>query len=450
MGGVKLHAWAFLATVGVVILQIEARGFQGIPGNYCRNRKPSECCEDRLDDCAVPILGTLCYCDEFCLTGGDKPDDCCPDFREVCLGVKPEIPLPPPEQNDDPGTLQQKECEVEGFRIPFGGTKSFNCNECKCEGPEAECENDPCMVNEDLIREINEGSRRYGWRATNYTQFWGRKASEGLRLRTGTFPPTEWSSNMYPVILRPDRSKIPREFNARLAWKGRVTGVRDQGWCGASWAFSTLGVAQDRLNILAKGITPVALSAQNLLSCAELGQKGCQGGHLDRAWNYIRRVGIVMEECYLYESGWSSKVPKCYEQNEGRNDANCKNHYKTEPAFRISEKEEDIQWEILKNGPVQALMTVHPDFFMYQTGVYSYTGLGGSDSAAHSVKIIGWGEARVMGVGIVKYWLAENSWGSGWGERGYFKIRRGTNECGIESFVLAVRARLGNFVYGRH
>ncbi|ROT74370.1 C-jun-amino-terminal kinase-interacting protein 3, partial [Penaeus vannamei] len=153
------------------------------------------------------------------------------------------------------------------------------------------------------------------------------------------------SSKMDPVIMRVDASKIPRAFNARRAWRGRVTGVRDQGWCGAS------------LNILAKGIEPVALSAQNLLSCAELGQQGCQGGQIDRAWNYLRKVGIVMEECYLYESGWSGKVPKCYEQNEGRNDENCKNHYKTEPAFRISEKEEDIQWEILNNGPVQGKVT---------------------------------------------------------------------------------------------
>ena len=27
--------------------------------------------------------------------------------------------------------------------------------------------------------------------------------------------------------------------------------------------------------------------------------------------------------------------------------------YRTEPAYRISGKEEDIQWEILTNGPVQ-------------------------------------------------------------------------------------------------
>nr|XP_027225551.1 tubulointerstitial nephritis antigen-like isoform X1 [Penaeus vannamei] len=158
-----------------------------------------------------------------------------------------------------------------------------------------------------------------------------------------------------------------------------------------------------------------------------------------------------MEECYLYESGWSGKVPKCYEQNEGRNDENCKNHYKTEPAFVYPRRKRTSSGRSLNNGPVQALMTVHPDFFLYQTGVYTHTGLGGKGSATHSVKLIGWGEARVMGVGIVKYWLAENSWGSSWGERGYFKIRRGSNECGIESFCCWRESRAwGNFVYGRY
>lgn len=37
--------------------------------------------------------------------------------------------------------------------------------------------------------------------------------------------------------------------------------------------------------------------------------------------------------------------------------------------------------------------------------------------------------------------LVANSWGTGWGEGGLFKIQRGTNTCGIESYVLAVRGR---------
>ncbi|XP_069949609.1 uncharacterized peptidase C1-like protein F26E4.3 [Cherax quadricarinatus] len=429
---------------------VSAKGFPDIPGDFCRNRKPSECCEDRYDDCSVPILGTLCYCDEFCLVkdADTVHDDCCPDFREVCLGERPEEK---PSQ-DDPGQLHYSVCEKDGVRLLFGTSYKFNCNTCWCEKGGLVCEEDQCMVDEDVIEEVNFRLRQYGWRATNYSSFWGRKTKDGLLLRTGTLYPQDLSTDLHPIKLSPDVSSIPQKFDARTEprWQGRIGGVADQGWCGASWAFSTMGVIQDRISIVAKGLANIQLSAQNLLSCAKLGQNGCDGGYIDRAWHYLRRVGVVLEECYQYESGASGKVPKCLIHGKDTSNLECehKYQYKSEPAYRISSKEEDIQWEILTNGPVQAMMEVHSDLFMYKSGVYSYSGLAGQETASHSVKIIGWGEAALPDMEPVKYWVVSNSWGTEWGERGHFRIRRGINELGIESFIIAVRPRLANYVYG--
>lgn len=50
----------------------------------------------------------------------------------------------------------------------------------------------------------------------------------------------------------------------------------------------------------------------------------------------------------------------------------------------------------------------------------------------HAVKLIGWGEEK----GVL-YWTLINSWGEKWGENGTFRIRRGTNECGIENYITA-------------
>lgn len=70
-------------------------------------------------------------------------------------------------------------------------------------------------------------------------------------------------------------------------------------------------------------------------------------------------------------------------------------------------------------------------FFFFFIGIYvksaNATYLGG-----HSVKLIGWGETDG-----VPYWLLVNSWGEHWGDNGTFKIRRGTNECGIDNSTTA-------------
>lgn len=57
---------------------------------------------------------------------------------------------------------------------------------------------------------------------------------------------------------------------------------------------------------------------------------------------------------------------------------------------------------------------------------------------SHAVKIIGWGVERG-----VHYWLCANSWGTSWGDHGFFKILRGVNECGIEGDITAGRMKVG-------
>ncbi|KAK8406717.1 hypothetical protein O3P69_007354 [Scylla paramamosain] len=446
---VGVVTWAALVgLVGVALMppltaaQYGPGTYPDIQGDYCRKRLgPSgRCCPGRYDDCSVPIRGTLCYCDQFCNRSVNP--DCCPDYWEVCLGGPPPL---------------THACNKDGVNIISGTYKMFNCNKCTCHNGRLDCEDDACLVDEKVISQVNADPRRYGWTATKYSEFWGRKAQDGMVLRTGTLNPEALSMRMYPILLRPDLRRIPRQFDARykMEWRGKISQVRDQGWCGASWAFSTLGVAQDRLAVESQGNESVTLSPQHLLSCDRRGQSGCKGGHVDRAWQYLRRIGVVNEGCFLYESGTSGKVPKC-RIPRGANLMNlrCANDeavykrremYRMEPAYRISGKEEDIQWEIMTGGPVQAMMKVYKDLFMYERGVYAASGLTREEPVSHSVRLIGWGEEDTGYGQPTKYWLAANSWGQGWGENGFFKIRRGYNESDIETFVLAVRARLNDY-----
>jgi len=81
--------------------------------------------------------------------------------------------------------------------------------------------------------------------------------------------------------------------------------------------------------------------------------------------------------------------------------------------------------EMYKNGPLEAAFTVYEDFLSYKTGVYKH--VSGGALGGHAVKFLGWGVENGQ-----KYWLVANSWNPTWGDKGYFKILRGVNECGIE------------------
>ncbi|KAH7710026.1 tubulointerstitial nephritis antigen [Aphelenchoides avenae] len=54
----------------------------------------------------------------------------------------------------------------------------------------------------------------------------------------------------------------------------------------------------------------------------------------------------------------------------------------------------------------------------------------------HSVRLIGWGELNSANV-TVPYWIAVNSWGYEWGEKGTFRVIRGVNAMNIETWASA-------------
>merc|ERR1711982_1447 len=92
--------------------------------------------------------------------------------------------------------------------------------------------------------------------------------------------------------------------------------------------------------------------------------------------------------------------------------------------------EEQIQRMIMSGGPVETAFTVYSDFENYVSGIYHH--VTGGMAGGHAVKFVGWGVENG-----VKYWKVANSWNPYWGEKGYFRILRGTNHCGIEDEAVA-------------
>lgn len=184
------------------------------------------------------------------------------------------------------------------------------------------------------------------------------------------------------------REYLKSSFDLRKVFGDNITNPIDQGWCGASWAISTVQVITDRFVIMTKGLMGDALSSKHLLSCNLDLQRGCQGGHLTSAWNWIRKFGwverkmciilclylifknvicrLVTEECYP----WDGRTTGCEVSNQ-RNSNNlivsCPRSAKTAQLrrvglmYRVATKE-GIMYEIMNWGSVQG---VYYNLFYY-------------------------------------------------------------------------------------
>lgn len=172
------------------------------------------------------------------------------------------------------------------------GPISDNCNTCRCDmNGNLHCRSELCILDDDLIHNVNYKTRHspIGWEAYNYTEFWGRKFADGLRMRLGTFEPSEKVKNQTKMESRA-KHELPLHFNAAKKWGTKISPVRDQKWCGSSWAVSTASVASDRFAVQLQRNETLVLSPQQILSCMQR-QQGCNGGHLGSAWKYLRNVG---------------------------------------------------------------------------------------------------------------------------------------------------------------
>jgi cathepsin B len=215
----------------------------------------------------------------------------------------------------------------------------------------------------------------------------------------------------------------PASFDARTQWQGLIHPIRDQQRCGSCWAFSASEVLSDRVAIATKKASPV-LSPEDMVSC-DTGDMGCQGGMLPKAWDYLQETGIVSDKCFPYGAG-NGKAPTCSKQCAD-SETWASSKVKAKSSYAINGVP-NMQKEIMTNGPIQVAFKVYKSFMSYKTGVYSKHFWELLPEGGHAVKIVGWGTEK-----NVDYWLVANSWNTSWGEEGFFKIKRGSNQCGIET-----------------
>lgn len=247
-----------------------------------------------------------------------------------------------------------------------------------------------------------------------------------------------------PVVKHDEEliKSLPESYDPRDKWPNcpSLKEIRDQGKCGGCWALSVVAAMTDRVCILSNGTENFHFSAEDLLTCSQ--HDGCQGGDSYASWHYWVTVGIVSGGNYGSNEGCRpysiltcphhitncthySDTPECkrYCRKEYEIAYN-KDRHRGKRAYTV-DTVEDMMAEVYKNGPITVCFAVYEDFANYTGGVYHH--VAGKRLSGHAVKLMGWGVENGK-----KYWLLANSWGTDFGEKGFFKILRGTNECGIE------------------
>ena len=242
----------------------------------------------------------------------------------------------------------------------------------------------------------------------------GAEWTAGVTSVSGLTPTEQRRLALDDNIPAPTCPEMPTRMRAlshepSFDWRDNngVTPVRHQGCCGSCWAFSAVGAVESAF-LIHTG-RAVDLSEQHLVStCCNAGD--CDGGWPDWSLDYIEANGIPDEPCYPYQSrdtrcnpcaGWESSA------------------YMIEGYVYVQPNTDAFKTALKEYGPLAVVVSVPDDWYTYRSGIYSPVRDVGW--ANHAVLLTGWDDSDGC-------WFIKNSWGAGWGEQGYARVKYGDLE----------------------
>lgn len=262
------------------------------------------------------------------------------------------------------------------------------------------------------------------------------KAISVKALLTGKFP--------FPIPGPRPLKRLPAAFDWRAAngFNG-VTLVKDQGTLGDCWAFGNLGALEALYKITTGGHPDIDLSENNMASCQWpwlLGRN--DGGNTATAGSYL--VTLFKKSSLLRgQKGALLETDDPYDVSPEPDDTLC-GVSRPNPALRVdgfrwvAQNTAAMKTAIFNNGPLVTAFYYDDDY--YDPSSYIYYLPRSSFSSNHEVLIVGWDDTKAH-PGGKGCWIVKNSWGTDWGNQGYFFIPYNTGSVGEDSmYYTSLRA----------
>jgi cathepsin C len=291
-----------------------------------------------------------------------------------------------------------------------------------------------------------------GWTASAYDKFEGKSPRE-LNRYAGVSRTRLHASLQDAKATSSKKSEVKDSFTSFLGmgskvrrsyvegenfdWRNKdgqnwLTPVVTQGDCGSCYTISTVHMLTARNRINSGSTKEPSFSVSFPLYCSEYNQ-GCDGGYGFLQSKWTEDVGLVPESCAPFsEGGGSCQVtPGC--DLGSKRYRGSRHHYVG--GYYGGSDANSIRKDLVEQGPLVMSFEPKEDFMYYKSGVYR-SGPNKIhqewEQVDHAVLLVGYGVEKDH-----QYWTLQNSWGTDWGEDGYFRMERGIDESGCESIAVS-------------